>query len=463
VDTELDFKTGREEIKVTNLTKISMNRAILMMAIPATGSMLIESLYQVVDIFWIGKLGTVPVASSTAASFFLWFLFSLANIPAIAANTLVSQAVGSNALSRTALHVRNCVKISLIISFVLMSVCFVSYRIVAELLGLEPVVIDGIEDYITPWLLFLPVVMLMMPLISAIRGSGDAKTPLLISIGCVCLNLVLDPLLIFGFGFFPKLGLAGAAWASVICHLVGVVLAIMVLKKKTMWLIRPGSQSQFLEWRSVKRIFAIGLPISVNGIVFSGTYAGLTAIIAGFGTVSVAAIGIGTRIEFVPWYINYGFAIAAATLMGQYLGADQVDKAEQISWRSCQLALIANILFFVVIWTGSDFIIGFFTTDILVIRETSVYLKIISVCWLIGVFEVVLEGAYSGAGYTIPAMVVGVTLTLLRIPIAYFLAVKTEFEVISVWLAIGSTMVLKGAILGIWFKTGRWKQHVKLS
>ncbi len=448
--------------QTTNLTNLSVNRAIVHMAMPAMGSMLVESLYHLVDTFWVGKLGAAPMAAASAAAFLLWTIFSLSDLAGVAANTLSSQAVGADRSDKVAGILRQCLLAALFLSVILMLLALPFRRYLFMVLGLEAEVVVHAEAYLLPWLLGMPLFFLLWPVYQTFRGTGDARTPMLLTGLMVVLNAFLDPIFIFGFGPIPEFGLAGAAWVSVILHAVSFAVGIRILRRRGLWPEFTGRSFFKPDPAMFRKIVRIGLPIALNGAVFSLTYIGLTGVIALFGTPAVAAIGMGHRVESLPWFVSYGFSVAAASLVGQYIGAGRPDAAAQAAWRTCFLAGVLISFLIGIVWLFAEPIVQFFIADPVVVAESSLYLRIAMTCWLAGIFEVVLEGAFSGSGHTLPPLVIGMPLTILRIPAAYFLSVTLGWGSVGVWWAIGGSMILKGGAMAFWFSRNRWKPHPAL-
>ncbi len=445
------------DVKTKNLTELGAGSAILTMALPATGTMMIEGLYHLVDTFWVGKLGATALAAASASAFILWMLFSSSDIVGVSTNTLVAQNVGAGRDDRIKDVVRRGIVGSLILGLVGGALVFPFRESYFLLLGVEVEVARLGGGYLAPWLLGLPVIMMTIVVQAAFRGAGDAKTPMLLMGSMVAFNAVLDPLLIFGWTLVPAFGLKGAAWASVFCHLLGSVAGALILKKRGLWPDWNGSRFfyvRMIEWWEMLRI---GAPLALNGMFFSLTYIGLTAVIAIFGSNAIAAIGIGHRLESFPWFISYGFSVAAASLVGQYMGAGKPEEAARVAWRCSGIATAFIVVFCLVILLYVEPLIRFFIDDPEVVLEGSRYLRIAGICWIVGVLEVVLTGAFGGAGHSLPALAIGVPFTAIRIPMAYLLAVSLGMGVVGVWWAIGLSMVVKGLLIGIWFKRGGWK------
>lgn len=445
--------------KTTNLTELGLNRAILKMSLPTIMWMLSEALFHLVDSYWVGKLGAEPMAAASSTAFFLWIFFAFADVSGVANNALASQAVGAGRSDKVREYLRRSLLVALIFSTVIAGICWPLRRLIFAVLGLEPEVVDQAATYLEPWLIGMPIIYIAHTMGTTFRAVGDPATPTVMMFGLVIVNGILDPLLIFGWGPVPAMGLAGAAWCSVICHFIFLIPAALILARRGL-LPRLLSLDFFrARLAQLSEIVRIGLPIATNGAFFSLTYVGLTWVIAKFGSESVAAIGVGHRLESFPWFFAYGFSIAASTLVGQYIGAGKPKEAGISAWRCCFSAALFILAFLLVILFAVEPVIAFFIDDPQVVAIGSTYLRIAAACWLVGVFDVVLEGAFSGAGYTLPPMLIGIPLTALRIPAAYVLAITMGYGTMGIWWAIGASSIIKGVLMIIWFARGTWKER----
>jgi len=202
----------------------------------------------------------------------------------------------------------------------------------------------------------------------------------------------------------------------------------------------------------------IGLPTSISGITFCIVYVFINKITALFGTESIAALGIGNRLESVSYLTCFGFSIAAATLVGQNLGAKKPERAAQSAWKTVWMVTgITGFISFVFL-SFPETISSFFISDPKVIHISIDYLRILALSQIFMGLEIVLEGAFSGAGNTVPPMAVSVPGSLARIPLAYLIAISWGAGVNGIWWAITLTTIIKGIVLTFWFRKGKWKK-----
>ena len=200
------------------------------------------------------------------------------------------------------------------------------------------------------------------------------------------------------------------------------------------------------------RIARIGAPIAISQVSFCVVYMALARVIARFGTPAVAAVGIGHTCESVAYFVSAGFSFAAATMVGQNLGARRPDRASRAAWVACGYALGPAALVAALMLAAPAALARFFIDDPAVVEIAVRYLRIVAVSELFLVFEIVLEGAFGGAGDTLPPLLVGGPLSIARVPAAYLLSVSLGWGIDGVWWAVTISTVLKGTLMALWFR-----------
>ena len=370
---------------------------------------------------------------------------------------MVSRFVGAKDEEQAAYVSRQAYLFSIAGSLVLMIAGIVLTPSVFSLMGTEQNVTRIGTSYLR--IIFLgSTFFFLIDVFSCIfRASGDTKRPLWVTLFSLGFNIFLDPFLIFGWGPFPRLETSGAAISTVISQFLGVLLFLYLIKSgklKFRLSLRPAFR---IDFSIIHRIIKIGIPPSIAGIIFSIVYLLVNRITAHFGTESIAALGIGNRMESLSYMTCFGFSIAAATLVGQSLGAGKPERANRSAWRTVWITTSITGIVSILFLSFSKTISSFFIHDPKVIPIAVDYLRILSISQIFMAWEIVLEGAFSGAGDTIPPMIVSVPGSLLRIPIAYLLAITLGLGVNGIWWAISSTSIAKGTILAIWFRHGKWK------
>jgi putative MATE family efflux protein len=277
---------------------------------------------------------------------------------------------------------------------------------------------------------------------------------LLVGLG---LHIILDPLLIFGIGPFPRMGTNGAALATVLSQgMAATIYVLLIIRGKLKFGLSLFPKFN-LDLSTVQKIIKIGLPLSASGIVFIVVYILLNKVTATFGTEAIAALGIGNRMESLSFLTCFGFSQAAAALVGQNLGAKKPERAEKCAWRTVHIVVLITGFISVMFVLFPRWISSFFISDPKVVTIAIDYLRILALSQVFMALEIVLEGSFSGAGNTIPPMTVSIPGSVLRVPLAYLIAISWGVGVNGIWWAITLTTIAKGTTLAFWFKQGNWK------
>ena len=444
--------------KVLDLTSGDVTKNIFRLAWPAVTSMFLETFFSIANAFWVGKLGATSLAAVISSAFVIWIIYSLAAIISVGVVALVSRSIGANDLHRAAHVSRQAFLFSIFCSSLLTVAGLIFTPQAFYLMGTEKEVTLIGTEYLRIIFLGAPFFFLIDSLSGIFRASGDTKTPLKVALFAVGLNIILDPFLIFGIGFFPKMGATGASVATITSQFLGVMLFRRYINKGKLPFSLSMKLGTKIDLKAVWSIVKIGIPTSVAGIVFSVVYLFLNKVTAHFGTGAIAALGIGNRSESLSYLTCFGFSMAAAALVGQNLGAGKPERAEKTAWRTVLIVFFVTGFISTMFLSFPRYISAFFISDQKVIDIAVNYLRILGLSQVFMGMEIVFEGAFAGAGNTFPPMVVSVTGSILRIPLAYFLAMKFNLGVTGVWWAITITSVIKGTVLAFWFKLGRWKK-----
>ncbi len=415
-------------------------------------------LNNLVDTALVGHLGAAQVAAVGSAGFVIWLIFSLIDVFAVGTVAMISRHYGAGELEEASLAAKNIVKFAALFSIGFGIFGVIYSHSIYHMLNLAPDVEEMGRVYLQIVFLAAPSLFIAEAMGAVFRAVGDTTTPMIVMITAVATNIFLDIMLIYGVWIFPRLETMGAAIATSIAHTIGLLLAIgFVLKGKLPFKILPrirGGIDFSIIWRMIK----IGLPTSLASINFAFVYLAMTRIMSGFGTVAVAAIPVGNRAESISYMTCFGFYIAASAMVGQNLGAKMPERATRAAWTT--LGIISAITFFfaLVFYIFPRQITGLLTSDQNVIAIAAEYLRIIAFSQVFMALEFVLEGTFAGAGDTLPPMIVSIPGTLLRIPLAYFLAIPAGLGPSGIFWAITISTIVKGIAIFIWFRTGSWKR-----
>ncbi len=440
-----------------DLTQGSIPRHVVALAVPALFSMFAIVLNNLIDTGLVGHLGAAQVAAVGSAGFVVWLIFSLMDVFAVGTVAMISRHYGAGELEAASEKAKHIIKFAAIFSVGFGALGVIFSHNIYHMLNLAPDVERMGRIYLQIIFLAAPSLFIAETIGAIFRAIGDTTTPMIVMITAVATNIVLDILLIYGIWIFPRLETMGAAIATSTAHTLALGLGFyFVLKGKIPFRILPSIKGKIdfsIIWKMVK----IGLPTSLASINFAFVYLAMTRIMSEFGTVAVAAIPVGNRAESISYMTCFGFYIAASTMVGQNLGARQPERATKAAYTTLSIITSITFIFGLAFFFFSEKIPAILTTDPEVIKIAGSYLRIIAFSQVFMALEFVLEGAFAGAGNTLPPMIVSIPGTLLRIPLSYFLAIPMGMGPSGIFWAITISTIIKGIAIFIWFRTGRWK------
>ncbi|HEX4600846.1 MAG TPA: MATE family efflux transporter [Gemmatimonadales bacterium] len=425
---------------------------ILKLAAPAVAMMACHFCFNLIDSIWVGRLiGPAALAAVSTAGFYVWVLLSLGEMVEGGLIAVAARRHGEGFPEAAARAAGAAVEYALVAGMIVSLAGYAITDWLFRVMGVPADVARLGHQYLHTWLLGGPLVFGFFAVEATFRASGDTRTPFLLLAASVVLSIGLDPLLIAGVGPFPKLGVAGAAAASVMVRGGGFLIGVGIALKRG--LIRLDAP----DWRAVPTIFRVGAPLSLAGVLLSVIYMWLTRFTSRFGTPALAALGVGHKVEGLGFLAISGFALSASALVGQNLGAGQEARARQgvrLTVAYCLVFTTATAVAFLAI---PQTLVGLFTSDPAVIHDGSLYLRVIAFAQIGQTFEIILEGALAGAGYTLWPQVTSTSLTLLRVPLAAWWS--QDIGVLGIWLALSVTAVARGIAMTLFWMSGAWRHE----
>lgn len=432
------------------LTTGPLRPMILRLALPAVAMMACHFTFGLIDAMWVGRLiGPAALAAVSTAGFYVWILLSLGEMVEVGLIAVAARRHGEGSPERASRVAAAAVLYALAAGIVVSGIGLLVTDAMFRLMTVPPEVARLGHEYLATWLLGGPLVFGFFAIEATFRASGDTRTPMLLLATSVLLSLALDPLLIAGVGPFPRLGVEGAALASVMVRGGGFLIGVAIAFRRG--LLSLGSP----DWRAVPTLLRIGAPLSLAGVLLSSVYVFLTRFTAKFGTPALAALGVGHKIEGLGFIAISGLGLSAAALVGQNLGARQEERARagvRLTILYCLLITVPTALAFVLV---PERLVALFTTDPGVIEDGSLYLRIIAFAQIGQTFEIVFEGALAGAGYTFWPMLVGTVFTALRIPLAAWWS--GPLGLFGIWLALSLTAIARGIANTYFWLHGTWR------
>lgn len=444
--------------ELQDYTQGSIRKAVILLAIPMMLEMCMESVFAVVDIYFVSHLGKHAVSTVGLTESVITIVYSLAIGISMAATAMVARRVGEKNPEAATKAGMQSILVSLIITICLSIPGFIYAADILRLMGAEQVAIDQGVGYTRIIMGGSLVIMLLFLINGIFRGAGDAMMAMKsLWLANIC-NIILCPLLIRGFGPIPEFGLIGAAMATTIGRGIGVAYQLYHLfngkrlVKFTVKLLKP-------DWEIIRSLIDIAWPATLQFLIGSGSWIVLASLVVHTGH-SDASAGYQIAIRIVLFFIlpAWGMANAAATLVGQNLGAGHPERAELSVKQTAKYNAVFMGIVSLIFLCFADFIISFFTKEVLVKQFAVDALRIISGGYIFYGVGMVMAMAFNGAGDTkTPTLINLVGFWFFQIPLAYLLAKTFGFGPIGVFIAIPVAETAIAIVAYIMFKKGKWK------
>jgi putative MATE family efflux protein len=441
-------------------TSGSINKAIFLLAVPMVLEVLMESVFAVVDIYFVSKISTNAVAVVGLTETMLTLVYSIAIGLSMAATAMVARRIGEKDKKGAAIAAVQAMVLGGIFSLTIGLVGFVFADDLLRLMGASEEMIREGVGY-TRIIFTTNIVISFLFLLNGIfRGAGDAAIAMRSLWLANGLNIILDPILIFGWGPIPAMGIEGAAIATCIGRGTGVLYQLYILFRGGSRIVLDRTVFR-LNKEVLFRLFKVSLGGMGQYVINSASWIFLARIVAKFGAEALAGYTIAIRIIIFTIMPSWGVGNAASTLVGQNLGAGQPDRAATSVWRAAFINMIFMVTVAILFFTFSRNAIEFFTADIPVVEEGVKALRIICLGYLFYAFGMVVSMAFNGAGDTrTPTIINFVCFWLIQIPMAYSLANYTGLGSTSVYMSIAIAESILAVIAVYLFRRGYWKKTV---
>ncbi len=435
----------------------NINRAIILLAIPMTLEMIMESLFAIVDIFFVSKVGVNAIAVVGLTESMLTITYSLGWGLAMGTTAMIARRVGEGENEKASVSAVQTIYLAVIISIPIMLAGIFYSESLLRLMGASEEIISEGSGYTKLSLGFNLIVILLFLINGIFRGAGDAALAMRSLWVANTLNIVLDPLFIFGIGPFPEMGIEGAAVATIIGRSTGIVYQLYHLNRgkglikihKHNWQFKPE-----IIWKLIK----LSSGVTAQFIISSASWIFLMRIVSTFGSTALAGYTLAIRIVIFTLLPAWGFSNAAATMVGQNLGANQPERAEKAVWRTGLFNMIFMGIVMIIFFLFGNSLAAFFSDNQEVVSNAAKCLSIFAMGYLFYAFGMVLVQSFNGAGDTrTPTIMNLFVFWMLQIPLAYFLAIYLGIGAEGAYYSIvisESTFSIVGYFL---FKRGRWK------
>ena len=437
--------------KQVNLLEGSILGKLSVLALPIMMTAFVQMAYNLVDMVWIGQLGSNAVAAVGAAGTYLWIADSCTSVAKTGGQIKVAHSIGEGNPEKAKQFGASAFQMG--VSIIMICILFVlfGHQLMVGVFQFteEQVHVDAVN-----YLLITGTVGVLFSTINQIftglyTGIGDSKTPFLANAVGLVINLVMDPVLIFGVGFIPAMGVIGAAVATAGAQGVVTLLFLLIsYKRGGLFQGMPVFRKPKMDY--IKQVWKLGFPVGLQNVFMSGLSLIIASMIAAWGTDAIAVQKVGGQVESIAWMIAGGFSMAVNSFIGQNYGAGKMQRVRKGYNAAMTLMVIWGLLCSLVLIVFPEFLFQIF------IRETDVldmgvsYLRILGVCQLCVCMEGCSTGAFNGLGETRIPSAVSIVFNLARIPMAILLPM-TPLGLDGIWWALTISAILKGVVLTAWY------------
>ena len=446
--------TGRE----TEYTSGSIRKAIFMLSIPMILEMMMESIFAVVDIAYVSRVSVNAVATIGLTESVITLVYAIAIGLSMAATAVVARRIGEKDVKGAREAAMQAILLGIFVAAGIGVLGFLYSKEILALMGGEPDLIEEGYGY-TKLLIGGNITIVLLFLINAIfRGAGDASMAMWTLVLSNALNIILDPIFIFGLGHVPEFGVMGAAIATNIGRGSAVVFQILILFYG--WgRIKLKLQDIVLRFKVMMNLIRVSLGGIAQFLIGTSSWVFLMRIMSEFGSEVLAGYTIAIRVMMFTFMPAWGMSNAAATLVGQNLGAKQPERAEKSVWLTGRYNAVFMVLVSVVYLVFAREIIGFFNQTPSVIQNGALCLQVVAAGYLFYAYGMVISQSFNGAGDTrTPTKINLIAFWVFQLPFAYLAAITFEMGALGVFLAITLAEVLLSVIAIIWFRKGHWKK-----
>jgi len=440
-----------------DFTSGSLSKNIWVLAIPMILEMGMQGTFSLIDMFWVGKIGPEAIAAVSMAGVLLMVLFSLAIGVSIAGGALVARRMGEKKLDEAGDVFFQAMLLSFFLSVFFGLVGWHYAQQMLELLGAKGKVLLLGMDYLKISFLGCSTLVFLFVINSIFRGAGHAFEAMNILGLSNIINIVIDPLLIFGWWFFPELGVKGAAYGTIISRGIAVIVQLWFLLQGRLRIPLKRKHLR-VHYKIIGLMTVIAIPGSLQLLLRILATLVIMRFVAFYGTHAVAAYGIGLTIFRFVLLPCFGLGNAASTLVGQNLGAASPDRAEKSAWYAAGYNMLFMGVFALLFFVMARQLVMIFNTHPEVIRLGVQCVRIFSLSFIFVGLGVVMHRALMGAGDTMTPMVINaLTLWVVQIPLARYFSNALEYQTIGIWYAIIVANILGALLAAGWFKLGRWR------
>lgn len=436
--------------KNVDLLNGSIAGALTKLALPIMMTSFLQMAYNLIDMIWIGRVGSDAVAAVGVGSMFVWFASGVIMIAKIGSQIKVGQNLGSKCEEEAASYAKTALQLAVIAGIIFGSVCVTFQEVFVGffMLDNQQIVVDS-QRYLMVTCGLILFYFMNQILTGIWTALGNSRITLKATLIGLSINIVLDPVLIFGIGPFPEWGVMGAAIATVFAQFIVFCIFLLSIRKEEIIFARI-KHIFSMDWSKAGQIIKIGFPAGIQSMIFTSIAMIIARMITGFGDAAIAVQKVGTQVESISWMTAEGFGTAVNAFTAQNYGAKQEERVNQGYKTAMIIMTIWGIFTSLVLILFPGPIFRIFIQEAEMLSLGIDYLRIVGYSQLFMCVELATAGAFQGIGRTMPPSITGIICVALRIPLAYVLC-RTALGLNGIWWAISLSAIAKGVILPIWF------------
>ena len=444
--------------KQTDFTSGSIRKAIFMLSVPMVLEMMMESIFAIVDIAYVSRVSVNAVATIGLTESVITLVYAIAIGLSMAATAVVARRIGENDTEGASQAAVQAIVLGIIVALIIGSVGLLYSKEILSIMGGASDLIEEGSGY-TKWLIGGNLTIVLLFLINAIfRGAGDASVAMWALIVSNGLNIILDPIFIFGWGPIPEYGVMGAAIATNIGRGTAVIFQLVILFRGGSR-IKLGLRNCVVRLKIMFNLIKVSLGGIAQFLIGTSSWVFLMRLMAEFGSEALAGYTIAIRVMMFTFMPAWGMSNAAATLVGQNLGAKKPDRAEKSVWLTGRYNAYFMLLISIVYLIFAKPIVGLFTDVPSVIANGALCLQVVASGYVFYAYGMVVSQAFNGAGDTrTPTKINFIAFWLVQLPFAYLVSIYLDWGSLGVFIAIVLAEVLLSVMAILWFRKGYWKQ-----
>jgi putative MATE family efflux protein len=439
-----------------DLTTGGILHKLLLIALPIMGISFMQMSYNLIDMFWLGILGSDAVAAAGTAGMYMWVSMSFVLLSRVGIEIGVAQNFGKGTIDEARRYAQTAFTFSAILGTLFMMFLLFFRVPLIDFFQIEDIAVSRTaQGYLAIIGLGLPFTFTSAILASTYNASGNSRIPFMVNLVGIGLNLVLDPLFIFTF----NLGVYGAGWATVIAQfIVCFILLILITKGRE----RPFNHFRLfdkIELNLLKSILKWSIPVALENLLFSFLTILINRMVAGFGVYAIAVMRVGSQIESITWLVAGGYATALTTFIGQNYGARKTERIGRGMKISFTAMIIWGLIVTLLMFFFRQFLMSLFLHEQEAITLGAIYMIFLAACQITGSLENISSSYLRGIGRTLPPSIVSILCNTIRVPVAYFLSIS-PLGLIGLWIGFISGAILRGVVLVIVYFSSVTKHNI---